>query len=145
MNFFYSFDRELYAIAALEISSEAIDPGLRAKAFADSNGSEPQAQALYLRMRVVELIAQRAALQHQIQEEASRLQHLRDEAARKEEQVLLAAVAERAAQQEQARIAAIPKAVPWREQHWATKFVVIVLVASGVGLLAMLIAFSIPR
>jgi hypothetical protein len=60
----------LYAIAAQEVSNRVIDPGLWAKAFADTNGNEQQANALYLKMRVLELSEQRDTAQKQLQQQA---------------------------------------------------------------------------
>jgi hypothetical protein len=51
-------DEHFYAIVAEELEKGAIIPGLRAKAFAESNGVEPHAQALYLKYRVAQLVQQ---------------------------------------------------------------------------------------
>lgn len=48
-------DEHLYALAAQELSSGETRPGLMAKAFSDAEGDERRAEALYLRLRVVQL------------------------------------------------------------------------------------------
>jgi len=55
-------DKELYAIAAREVAQGTIDQGLWGKAFADSAGQKPAAEALYLKMRVSELRRHRASM-----------------------------------------------------------------------------------
>ena len=48
-------DERFYAQVADELSRASAIPGLWAKAFAESNGNEPQAKALYLRYRAKQL------------------------------------------------------------------------------------------
>lgn len=48
-------DEALYAQVAEELRLSNVRPGLWAKAFAESNGDEAQAKALYLRYRVKQL------------------------------------------------------------------------------------------
>ena len=45
-------EEALYAMAMEEVTSGDLKPGLWAKAFADSEGSEARAKALYLKLRV---------------------------------------------------------------------------------------------
>jgi hypothetical protein len=48
-------DERLYSIVVKELKSNGPIPGLWAKAFAEANGIESQAKALYLRYRVAQL------------------------------------------------------------------------------------------
>jgi hypothetical protein len=51
-------DERFYTAVAEELEKGVIIPGLRAKAFAEANGVEPHAQALYLKHRVAQLVQQ---------------------------------------------------------------------------------------
>ncbi|QHC91344.1 hypothetical protein [Pseudomonas chlororaphis] len=51
-------DDSFYETVADELNKGTIIPGLRAKAFAEANGVETLAQALYLKYRVAQLVQQ---------------------------------------------------------------------------------------
>lgn len=51
-------DERFFDTVAEELNKGTIIPGLRAKAFAEANGVENHAQALYLKYRVAQLVQQ---------------------------------------------------------------------------------------
>ncbi len=51
-------DERFYTTVTEELEKGSIIPGLRAKAFAEANGVETHAQALYLKYRVAQLVQQ---------------------------------------------------------------------------------------
>ncbi|NNA04603.1 hypothetical protein [Pseudomonas lundensis] len=64
-------DERFYAIVAEELDRGTIIPGLRAKAFAEANGVENHAQALYLKYRVAQLVQQEIEILRSMTEEQS--------------------------------------------------------------------------
>jgi hypothetical protein len=80
-------DLYLYDRVADELRNRGAHPGLWAKAFAESGGNKPQAEALYLRYRVAQLAAAELAADEagrQINERVQRTAAERDEAERRE-------------------------------------------------------------
>lgn len=66
-------DERFYTTVTEELEKGAIVPGLRAKAFAEANGVETHAQALYLKYRVAQLVQQENdARRSEIEEQALR-------------------------------------------------------------------------
>ncbi|WP_201017848.1 hypothetical protein [Pseudomonas cichorii] len=62
-------DERFYTAVVEELETGAIIPGLRAKAFAEANGVETHAQALYLKYRVAQLVQQESDVQRTETEE----------------------------------------------------------------------------
>lgn len=82
-------EETLYAIAAHEVASRTLRPGLFAKAFSESNGDEKRALAIYIKLRVKELaIEYKQIADTERKKEISRAQELaahdRDESIRNE-------------------------------------------------------------
>lgn len=66
-------DERFFTTVVGELDKGIIIPGLRAKAFAEANGVENHAQALYLKYRVAQLVQQEIdALRSMIEEQALR-------------------------------------------------------------------------
>lgn len=65
-------DERFFAIVAEELDKGIIIPGLRAKSFAEANGVENLAQALYLKYRVAQLVMQEIEALRNFSEEQAR-------------------------------------------------------------------------
>ena len=85
-------DEAFYAEVARELRDAPAIPGLWAKCFAESNGDEPKAKAMYLRLRVdqnkrrvQELEAQRAAQLAEVQRQAQQARYNAEDVLRLQE------------------------------------------------------------
>ena len=78
-------DEPFYAQVAAEIESGALRTGLWAKAFSETGGDEATARALYIRLRVDQLIEEVAAAAARVREEAERAELDRNKRERSKE------------------------------------------------------------
>lgn len=77
-------DEPFYEEVAKEIESDTMKPGLWTKAFAEADGDDNQAKAIYIRLRVAQLISAKEA-------EMKELQRLEEERIKAEEHARIAA------------------------------------------------------
>lgn len=112
-------DKDLYAIAGQEVANGVIDTGLWTKAFADSRGNDVQARALYIKMRVVDLLTQRDEQLKQLKQQARIQQQQNIE--QQKQQALLAEQHETLAKQYEERLAAEKSKAEWDAMSWREK------------------------
>lgn len=114
-------DDSFYEEVAKEIESNTMKPGLWTRAFAEANGSHDLARALYIRLRVAQLVRVKQAELREIQrlederielEEKARL-----EAAREEAERVRVAYLQKQKQEEEARLEAGRNALVLEEQE----------------------------